>query len=113
MDAQIIGLAAEIKVAEDSREVVLLAHPGQRPFVAVGRAIVTPEALVVGPLRARRAFCAESMPAPLGEQFMQPRAIESRGNVVREAGDLAVLPMIFERVEQAAGPSRAALEKSE
>src|SRR5271156_4148366 len=53
MHAQVIGLATEIEVAEDSREVVLLANSSQRPFVAIRRTIVTFEAFVICPHRAR------------------------------------------------------------
>src|SRR6202167_6332585 len=113
MDAQVISLAAEVEVAENSREVVLLAHSGQRPFVAIGRAIVTLEAFVVGPHRARRVLRDKFGTAVLGEQLMQARAIEPRRIVIHQTRTVALFPMLFERVEQVAGPSRAALEKSE
>ena len=112
MDAQVVGLATEIEVGEDSREVVFVAHPGQRPFVAIRRAIVTLEAFVVGSFSARGILRDEFGTAVLGEQLMQPRAIESRRIIVRQAGNVAFLPMLFERMEQVAGPSRAALEKA-
>src|SRR5580700_7566811 len=111
MDAQVIGLATEIEVAENSREVVLVAHSRQRPFVAIRRAIVTLEAFVVGPHRARRVLRDELRTTVLREQLMQSRAIESRRIVIYQAGNVALFPMLFERMQQVASPARTALQK--
>src|SRR5579862_8423134 len=70
MDAQIISLASEIEVAEDSREVVLVANSCERPFVAIRRAVVTLEAFVVGSHRARRVLRDKFRTAVLREQLM-------------------------------------------
>src|SRR5271154_3315028 len=113
MDAQVVGLTAEIEVAEDARKVMLVVHTGQRPFVAIRRAIVTFEAFVICPHRASRVLGRKFGSAPFGQQLMESWAIEPRRIVIYQARDVAFLPMLFERMEEVAGPSGAALEEAE
>src|SRR6266851_8032020 len=113
IDAQVVGLATEVEVAEDSREVVLLADARVRPFVAIRGAIMTLDTFVVSPRRARRILRDELGPAIFREQLMQARAIEPRRIVVHESGKIALFPMLLERMEQVAGPSGAAFEEAE
>jgi len=77
IDAQVIGLAAEVEVAEDSREVMLLADASVRPFVAICGAIVTLDTFVVSPAPSAPNSSRRIRGRHIREQLMQPRAIES------------------------------------
>ena len=101
------------KFCKDAREVVLLAHAAARPFVAIGIAIVTRDAFIVGAaeLLARRASKYSRPPYSLSSANSRARSSRAR-IVVLQARDVALLPMLLKRVKQIDGPSGAAFEEA-